>query len=93
MITFKQFMSEDTLDDLQLELAFMKEFGLKQEDAEQAAEWLRADRDSQDLDCWDDIWSRWEDKLDEYEGDGDGFRDFVFSMVCEIMIEKYGIEL
>lgn len=83
----------DPLEDLQLELAFMKEFKLSQRDAAQAAEWLRDERHVDSLDCWDNIWSRWEDELDNYIGDGYGFQGFVFGEVSDIIQDKYGIEV
>lgn len=95
MVTFKQFLEEqDPLHDLEIQMAMRKEFGLDKQQAIDAAEWIKGDMDAQDLECWDEIWASrlsWESKANIMNGDD--FRDYIFSQVSGVLVNKYGVEL
>jgi hypothetical protein len=85
---------QDPLHDLEIQMAMRKEFGLNKDQAIDAAEWVKGDMDAQDLDCWDEIWASrlsWEAKANNMNAQS--FREYIFSQVCMILLNKYGVEL
>jgi hypothetical protein len=85
---------QDPLHDLEIQMAMRKEFGLNKQEAVDAAEWIKGDMDAWDLDCWDKIWGSrlaWESKANNMGGNE--FREYIFSQVCMILLNKYGVEL
>lgn len=62
MITFKQFIQEDTLEDLNIALWFRKTLGLSKEYANEAARWVRGEIEYDDLDpeLWQTIYEHFE---------------------------------
>lgn len=91
-VTFEQFLLEDPLEDLQVELALRKELQLTPEEAVEAARWLALDIDAPDMktNAWDKIWSRWGNYLDDFSPND--FESYVFRVVKSILLNKYDID-